>query len=241
MTSIHIGAHLERPPGPRYLAELPFAELAIPSPVPKSSTLERWRENLPAGFTVAIVAPPETVNSAAGPLRLGEQDLELGLGWLEDAVEAARPDILVVPTPRAVTPGARDRARLEAYFARLPRREGTQLVWAPTGLWESDDAGRFGEKLGAAVAVDPLVDDVPSGPLAYLRLRALGVRNRFSEGMLIEALEAALGSGADDVYLSLESPRSFKEACRLRDLVVELAGFGEDDELEDDELEDDDE
>ena len=44
------GASVERPPGAKYTAELRFAELAPSAPLPKPSTLRRWRHDLPEGF-----------------------------------------------------------------------------------------------------------------------------------------------------------------------------------------------
>ena len=56
MTQILAGATLERPPGPKYVASLPYAELTFPSSWPKLATLAKWRKTAP-GLELGVVAP----------------------------------------------------------------------------------------------------------------------------------------------------------------------------------------
>ena len=224
MTLLYAGAQVDRVPGPRYAATLPFAELAPSAPLPRKSTLTRWKHQLPEGFQLALVLPREMMVSNRGWLRF-DDSLEDRFPWVREAVDTLEPAILVVPTGAEVTTGQRDRDLLRAYFERLPQRENTTRVWAPAGLWETEVAAGFAKHLGVTCAFDPLEAPAPAGPVAYARLAAMGARTRFGEGMLQRALEEACASGAECVYFSIRSNQSFREAKRLQMLATGDAGM----------------
>ncbi len=213
--NLHAGALVERPPGPKYTATLHFCELAFPGALPKASTLARFGASLPEGFLTSLVLPPSLVRSAAGPLRF-DADLEARFGWIADAATALRLTAIVVPTGPDVTPGQRDRDRLAAYFARLPRAEGRHIVWAPSGVWEREQIEALAAREGVLPAFDPFEDPLPEGPVVYARVRTLGARSRISSGMILDLAEFLLESGCDDAFVAIESPRSFKEASALQ-------------------------
>lgn len=218
MTAVHAGAAIERPPGPRYLAELHFAELAPRAPLPKSGTLKKWRASLPDGFLCALVAPPEALASARGPLRFDDA-LQAAIAWLREAADAVDARAIVLPTPREMTTGQRDRDLLARYVERLDRKDGRPLVWAPGGLWEPGAAARFAERIEVVCAYDPVETVPPPGPLSYARLQAIGGRTRFPEPLLEEVLDRVAGAGADEAFVSIRSPRSFREAVQLQQLA----------------------
>ncbi len=211
-TRLYVGAQLDRPPGPKYVESLIFAELAPKPPLPKPKTLAGWRGGLPEGFVLSLVAPRAAVASRRGPMRFDEE-LEAGLGWFLEAAAALDARVLVVPTEADITTGQRDRDRLAAYFDRIPRDR--VVVWAPSGLWEPDQAHRLATKLGIQAAFDPLEDPVPPDPIVYGRMRAIGGRQRFTEGMLMDAFAEIVAAEPDEAFVAIESPRSFKEATRL--------------------------
>jgi uncharacterized protein YecE (DUF72 family) len=212
---IHAGAVLDRPPGPKYTSSLHFAELAFPGALPKTSTLARFRAAVPKGFLCALAIPQSCLRGAAGPLRMDEQ-LEGHLGWISDAAEALDARALVVPTPPEVTPGQRDRDRLAAYFARLPRKDGRDVVWAPRGLWEREEIERLAGREGVLAAFDPLEDPIPAGATLYARLRTIGARSRISSGMLVDLVDRLGEAEATEAFVVISSPRSFKEAAALQ-------------------------
>ncbi len=218
MTILHVGATVERPPGPKYVAALGFAELTFPSSWPRRSTLAKWRRG--AGqLQCAVVAPRGVTYGSAGPLRWDE-GLEERFAWYLDALDALDAHA-VIPTGSDVTTSPRDRDRLASFLARIPQREGRHIVWAPKGLWSLDLALPFAEKMGVLCAFDPLEDETPTGPVAYARLEALGGRQRFSEGLLYDLLEALVEGGFEEAYVALESDRSFQEAVRLQQLAAD--------------------
>ncbi len=247
MPHVHAGALLERAPGPRYLARLRFAEVALRAPLPRPATLTRWRAALPEGFVLSLVAPKTSVVSARGPLRFDDA-LEAGFAWLQASADALKAQFVVVPTPASLTTGQRDRDLLAAYVERLRAHAPTrQIVWAPTGLWEPDAAQVFAKHLGILCAFDPLEAPAPDDPVIYARLEALGGRQRFADPLLRDVSELLDASDAADAYVAIASPQSFQQASRLAQIASDapLAGSagvveGED-ALEDDEDEDGDE
>lgn len=211
------GALLERPPGPKYTAELAFAELAPQNPLPKPGTLARWRKGLPEGFELGLRAPESAWNPPEGPLRAGAA-LDEGVSWLTEATEALGASLLVVATGPTVTTGARDRERLRAYFERLPRRDGLTVVWRPTGLWEPEAVQGMARSLGIAGGFDAADDPAPRGGIVYGSLRAEGVRRSFSHALLLDVVEKLRGSDVERAYVTVDSPQSYREARLLQAL-----------------------
>lgn len=215
--TLHAGAQLERAPGQKYLATLQFAELAPKPPLPRPATLASWRARMPEGFRASIVAPRPAIVSEDGPMRFDEA-LRAGLSWLREAADAVDAAFIVVPTEAQLTTGQRDRDLMSAYFERIGN--GRPLVWAPAGLWEPELAHPFAQKLGVLRAIDPLEEEGPLGATGYARLRAMGGRSRLTDGILVEVSERLLSSVSEDVYVAIESPRSFQDAVRLHQLTV---------------------
>lgn len=225
------GATLERPPGRKYVEALRFAELTFPSSRPKRATLQRWRKSLPAELEVALVAPRATRISTLGAFRFDEE-LEKNIAWLVGALSATDAH-LVIPTGTELSTSTRDRERFAAWLARIPRRPDRHVIWAPTGIWESELARPFAEELGVICAFDPLEDDVPAGPIGYARLQALGGRQRFGEGLLSEVLDALDEADHEKTYVAIQSERSFREAKMLQ-LLAGASSEDEDDEDDED-------
>ncbi len=213
-----VGSVLDRPPGPKYVSVLPFAELALRPPLPRTATLKRRRDEL-GDLELALRAPPSAISSSRGPMRM-DDELERGVGWLLRAGEALGARLLVLPTPPDLTPGQRSRELLEAYLERLRRDTDTDLVWAPRGPWESEAADALASQLGLTLAFDPAVDPRPSGELVYARLHALGATRSFSDASLEDALDVIESAPYERAYVAIDSDRSFKQAQRMQALRV---------------------
>jgi len=211
------GALLERPPGPKYSAELGFAELAPQGPLPKPRTLAKWRNGLPDGFEIGLRAPASTWHPPEGPLRPCPE-LERGVSWLSEAAGALGASILVVATGATVTTGARDRDRLRAYFDGLPRPDGLTIVWRPTGLWEPEAVQSMARSLGITGGFDAVEDPAPRGRIIYGSLRAEGLRRSFSHAQLLDVIDTLGASDAERAYVTVDSPQSYREARLLQAL-----------------------
>jgi hypothetical protein len=74
------------------------------------------------------------------------------------------------------------------------------------------------------LAVDPSREPVPPGPVAYLRLRALGETQSFG----VTALERIVRAVGDrrEVFAVLETDSALREAKRLRQIVRSFRGGG---------------
>jgi uncharacterized protein YecE (DUF72 family) len=211
------GALLERPPGPKYSAELRFAELALQPPLPKPGTLAGWRKKLPDGFELALRAPELSWQGPGGPLR-PSAELDAGLLWLSEAADALEASIVVVATTASVTTGARDRQRLRDYFARIPRPEGRIVAWTPTGLWEPEAVQSMARSLSVLGGIDAIDDPAPNDDVVYATLLAEGLRRSFSHAQLLEVFDKLQAAGALRAYVTIESPQSFREARLLQAL-----------------------
>lgn len=250
-----IGAVLERAPGPKYFESLRFAEIAPRGPLPRTSVLTRWREAAPEQARFTLLAPPDTWKSAAGPFRDDPSKAE-GADWLARAHDALAADAIVLATGRDLTPGPRDRERLERWVARLGAR-GRRIIWQPGGVWDTEEAASFAQKMGIVCAFDPLEGPAPAGEIAYARVRAIGARARLGEGLMSSIVDAITDAPAATVYLAIDADDAVKKARRALALLEETEAegggavlrrtggvavdLGDEDEDEDDEDEDADE
>lgn len=221
---LHAGAALDQLPGPKYLATLRFAELAMRAPLPRAATLRQKRSQLPADVVLSLRAPQSALVGARGALRF-DAELEAGVAWMLAARDALAARFVLLPTPSDLTPGARSRDLLAAYVERLPRDPKRPFVWAPRGPWEPEQAEQVAQDLGLVLAFDPLEEICPPGPVAYARLVAMGARRSFSPA----ALEEALGevATAEEAFVVIESERAFPQASTLQRMAAGSAESGE--------------
>ena len=64
----------------------------------------------------------------------------------------------------------------------------------------------------------PSIEAVPAGPVAYLRLRAIGETQSFGP-IALEKVVKAVGSSCREVFAILETDTAMQEAKRLRQLA----------------------
>jgi len=217
--TVHTGATLDRFPGHKYLASLHFAELSLRSPRPRPATLGKMkRDAKKETLRIALVAHRDSLVDSTGTMKVDA--LKSEIEWLTRSADALAANAIVLPTPRELTTGQRDRDRLAAYVDALGRTSGRSIVWAPAGVWERDSAAKFAEKLGLVLAFDPLEDDAPEGAVGYARLRAMGVRSRISTGMLAAIAEKVGSAGYGDAYVAIDSPTSYRDAKSLQSMLA---------------------
>jgi hypothetical protein len=216
MPRFHIGAVLARLPGPKYAETLAYAEFSPETPLPRPGKFATWRRAAPASLTVGLVAPRSTFVSTAGPMR-PDDTLTAGIEWLTAAADALEAPVLVIPTMAELSTGARDRDLVRAFCDRL-RSPDRLLVWAPAGLWEPAAARKLATELGVEYGFDPL-EHPARGDRVYARVRGVGARSRITEGMMMAIEQTIASSGAAEAYVTIESPRSVREATRLRTML----------------------
>jgi uncharacterized protein YecE (DUF72 family) len=179
-----------------------------PSPTP--ATLRRWRKAVPPHFHFAVAAGPHLAR--VRPSEDAERELEAA----RSAIDALQARCFVLRTPPDVTPTALWRERIAKIVARVPH-DVTHFVWEPSGVWETAAAAAQAHAWGAVLAVDPLREPVPPGPVAYLRLRAIGETQAFGAAALERAVSAV--GVRREVFVIIESDSALAEAKRLRELV----------------------
>jgi len=209
------GSALDRLPGPKYVAQLRFAEILPRAPLPRPATLKRMRHELPEGLTLALRAPKSTLCSNRGPLRF-DAELEQAFEWLLRAREALDAKVLVLPTPADLAPGARDRELLAELATRIPRDADHHVVWIPHGPWEPGDAAEVASTLGFVLGFDPLVQPKPEGAVAYARLLGIGERRSFSEAILEDVHALLTADPATQSFVAFDAERGFDHALRLQ-------------------------
>lgn len=239
MSRFHVGAVLDRVPSPRYFEGPSHLELVLHG-TPRMGTAKRMVAGLPSGATLAVQLPTSIVASPRGALRHEDQT---PIKDLLAIVKAIAPRFVVLVTGVALTPAPRDREALQAFAEMLRAADAPALVWQAGGPWENEQAVRFAQRIGVIPAIDPL-DPVPfEGPIAYARVRAIGVHARLGDGTLARIAEALLALRAEDTYVVLEANEGPRRAKRLAQILAgETSGDAEEEDADDGEdAEDDDE
>ena len=204
--TLRAGIVTDRPPGPKYLAALSFAQLSFGSPLPRPATLRRWRAQLPEDFKVALGVPPEAWASRS-------------VDWLGAAAEALSADVLVLNTDAKLTTSTTSRDKLGAFVGAVRAVSPVPIAWQPSGLWESEDTTKQARKLDLWAVVDPLNDSIAQGVPCYASLNAIGGRRSFSQAALQTVADNLVDSGCDTGYVAIASPGSFREATLLQTLL----------------------
>jgi uncharacterized protein YecE (DUF72 family) len=189
---------------------VPDAGAAEPEgPTPSVATLRRWRKSVPPHFDFAVVGGPHLSRVKAG--EGADRELEAA----KAAIDALQARCFVLRTTSDVTPTSLWRDRIAKIVGRLPR-DVTHFVWEPSGVWETEDAAAQARAWEVVLSVDPARELVPPGPMAYLRLRALGETRAFGP-VALERIVRAVGERRD-VFAIIETDTALAEAKRLRSL-----------------------
>jgi len=216
----HIGAKELRGAIAAYAKRFNLLELRVtlgspahpdaPGFTPTLATLKRWRKSVPPHFDFSVVAGPALSRVKASDA--ADRELEAARA----AVDALQARCFVLRTPPDVTPAAVWRDRVAKIIDRVPH-DATHFVWEPSGVWEVETAAAQARAWGILLAVDPARDPVPAGPVAYLRMRALGETRAFGP-IALERIVRAVGTRRD-VFAIVETDSALAEAKRLRQLV----------------------
>jgi Protein of unknown function DUF72 len=175
-----------------------------------SATLRRFRKTVPPPFDFAVVGGPQLARARPG------EAVDRQVDEARRAIDLLHARCFVLRTTPDVTPAAVWRERIRKIASRFPR-DATYFVWEPSGVWENEDAASFARSCDLVLAVDPMREEVPAGPVAYLRLRALGETRSFGAAAL-ERLVGAVGARRD-VFTVIETDSALAEAKQLRRLL----------------------
>jgi uncharacterized protein YecE (DUF72 family) len=217
-TRFHIGGASLRGAITAYAKRFDLLEVPLSSgvrgPAPTLATLRKWRKSVPPHFEFAVVGGKHISLAKAGP------ELDAEIEEARATIAALQARCFVVRTPAEVTPSQASRERLRKVFAEFPQ-DATYAVWEPGGLWEVGDAALQARKWGVAVAVDASRDPVPVGPVAYVRLRALGETRSYGAAAL-ERVVRAIGPRRD-AYVVLDTESALTECKTLRRIAQNVS------------------
>jgi uncharacterized protein YecE (DUF72 family) len=192
------------------IAHATAGESSEAAPGPALATLRRWRKSVPPHFDFSVVAGPHLSRVKASDA--ADQEFEAARA----AIDALQARCFVLRTPPDVTPTSLWRERIAKIVNRLPH-DVTHFVWEPSGVWEIADAAAQAREWGIVLGLDPAREAVPPGPVAYLRLRALGETQAFGP-VALERIVKAVGPRRE-VFAILETDSAITEAKRLRQLA----------------------
>ncbi len=219
-TRWHIGAKHLRGAIAAYAKHFDLLEVRVPAvsggdgpdapTAPSLATLRRWRKSVPPHFDFAVLAGPHL--SRVKQSDAATHELEAARA----AIDALQARCFVLRTPPDVTPTSLWRERIARWVGQFPR-DVTNFVWEPSGVWEMADAVAQAREWGVVLALDPAREAVPPGPVAYLRLRALGETQSFGP-IALERIVSAVGARRE-VFAILETDTAITEAKRLRQLA----------------------
>ena len=214
-TRFHIGAKELKGSVAAYAKRFGLLEVKADARAPTIAALRKWRKAVPPNFEFTIIAGPKLAQLKAS----AALDEELALA--KQMIDTLQARFFLLQTPADVTPGAVWRDRLGQLLERLPR-DVTQIGWEPRGVWETDDAALAAKRWGIVLVVDAAREAVPAGPVAYVRLRAMGETRSFGESALARVVEN-IGTRRD-AYVILETSSALAECKQLRRLAQHPTG-----------------
>jgi len=177
----------------RYAGRFNLLEVAAePGRCPRPRLLTRMRQDVPESFVFSV-----RLGRRVGAFdHDAEASLKLGL----DAAELLSARWLVLETPATLGPTRRNRERVRSLLGRLCE-SGRDVAWDPHGLWDVDDALPVLQETQAVWARDASRYPVPDGPLAYVRIPALGTASRVGAGLAEKVADNLVGFEAAFVVI----------------------------------------
>jgi len=183
-------------------------EVLVSKSMPRPVVLARYRESRPdLHLSLRLVV------DGGGPISAHpdfERTIEAGL--------ASGAAAIVVSTGPRFAPTDARRLDLVDSVARLAGA-ARFVAWEPRGVWQKTEAERVAAEAGAVLARDLTQSEPPPGPIAYTRVRQLGVQSRIGQGA-VERLAEAL-SGRSEAYVVVEGDGARALRGRLTPLLLD--------------------
>jgi hypothetical protein len=183
-------------------------ELPVSASMPRAVVLARYRESRPKlhlSFRIDI--------DGSGPIAAHSD-----FGRLKEAALAAGAASIVVATgPRFAPTEARRLDLIES--AEALRSCARFIAWEPRGVWQASEAERWATAAGTVLVRDMTQAGPPPGPIAYTRVRQLGLQSRISQGA-VERLAEGL-HGQSEAYVVVEGDGARALRGRLLPLLLD--------------------
>jgi len=198
---------------------------------PKLTTLERWRQQMPADFEFTLKAWQLITHDAKSPTyrRLkrelsDKQKLEAGYfrstgivmeAWATTlaSAKALSAKTILFQCPASFRQSEENVANLEKFFGSIDRQD-LNLCWEPRGDWDSDVVGSICDKLGLWHVVDPFLGETVTPNRTYYRLHGRnGWRYQYEVNELQEL--AALVARREFSYVFFNNNKMNEDALRF--------------------------
>ncbi|HYR29194.1 MAG TPA: DUF72 domain-containing protein [Thermoanaerobaculia bacterium] len=197
---------------------------------PSRLTMDRWREQAPAGFVFTIKAwqliTHRSTSSTYKRLKSEVNRDEVGAfqvnattmhGWkvTRDCARLLRAKAILFQCPASFRATEENIANMRRFFAEIDRLDGVDYLWEPRGPWPDDVIADVCAELGLEHVVDPLVRDVVTPGLVYWRLH--GVKNHYHSYTDDELRALAARVQADrETYVMFNNVPRVGDAKRFR-------------------------
>lgn len=236
MGNINIGTSGFRIPKVEYTQLLSCVEIqqTFYQP-PQLRTLERWREETPAGFEFTLKAWQLITHEAKSPTykRLKKQlsDAEKAeAGYFKPSAlvreawkvtlacaEALQAQTILFQCPASFKQTKENIANLEKFFSHLNRGK-FNLCWEPRGAWDDEIVKGICQSLNLWHVVDPFVRKTVTPSRCYFRLHGrTGWRYKYEEGELEEL--ALMLPEDESSYVFFNNIHMTEDALRFREIL----------------------
>jgi len=201
--------------------------------LPRLETVQRWREQAPAGFQFTMKAwqlithPPSSPTYRRSGLSIapGLQDRygffrdseEVRSAWERTAVlaRALACRVVLLQCPASFRECPEHVANLRSFCRNLDRGSFL-LAWEPRGMWEEQTVRGLCRELGLLHCVDPLVQTPLWGEPLYLRLHGgPGYRHRYTAEELSRLKALVAGRPAYVLFNNLDRFDDARSFTRL--------------------------
>jgi len=201
-------------PGPKLLSRLRAQAGERFSFVLQAPQVLSQPELAPRRSPPALPYLPKDVPWPTAPFDLGPAS-RAAWSWIQDVASHLSARAILLQTSPAFRPTALNRRRMALFFETLAAETSTRLLWDHQGLWSREEHQAICDDLDIVPVLDPLIEPVPMGRRAYLRV--LG-RARSTHGLsadeldMLDAARRRLSWG----FVMLSTPRSFRDALALK-------------------------
>jgi uncharacterized protein YecE (DUF72 family) len=207
---------------------------------PPIETIERWREEAPAGFEFTMKAWQvithrgtsrtyrrlrrefsERARSEAGGFRVNATTLAAWQTTLE-AARGLRATAILFQCPPSFRPTEENSAAMRDFLEAIQRPPGVRLLWEPRGPWPDALIIALCRELDLVHAVDPFIRPSLTPELLYWRLH--GNRSHYAnytDDELRQIIEWLPREDAVDAYVMFNNIPRVVDVKRFRELLVE--------------------
>ncbi|HVE70485.1 MAG TPA: DUF72 domain-containing protein [Thermoanaerobaculia bacterium] len=167
---------------------------------PSRVTMDRWREQAPAGFVFTIkawqVITHRSTSTTYRRIRTEVNRDECGAFQLNDTVLSAwqrtrecarilRAKAILFQCPASFRPTEENVDNMRRFFGEIERMKNVDYLWEPRGAWPDDLLIDVCRELKLVHTVDPFLRDSVTPELTYWRLHGIGSHYRpYTDGEL---------------------------------------------------------